>query len=123
MLNRHLVISLFISLVFSSAFAANPLSPDPLTAQKQLAMTADSKHSSQPLPKVVAVAANNEKVNVNLATMDQLRQIKGIGPKKAAAIIAYREQHGKFKSLQEIAQVNGINAKLASKIADHISFN
>lgn len=51
-------------------------------------------------------------VDVNTATMEQLMTLPGIGEAKAAAIIAYREGHGRFSSLEELEQVNGISARM-----------
>ena len=46
--------------------------------------------------------------DVNLASVSTLQRVRGIGPAKARAIIAYREQHGPFGSLDELARVRGI---------------
>lgn len=48
-------------------------------------------------------------VNVNKADAATLSSsLDGIGPAKAAAIVAYRDEHGPFKSVDELAQVKGI---------------
>ena len=49
-----------------------------------------------------------EVVNINTADKETLMAIKGVGEKRAEAIIAYREQKGLFKSVDELAQVGGI---------------
>lgn len=54
-------------------------------------------------------------ININTATMEQLSQVKGIGPAKAAAIIKYREEKGPFSSTEELTQVRGIGKKLVSE--------
>jgi competence protein ComEA len=52
-------------------------------------------------------------VDINRAGADQLDQLPGIGPSTAAAIVDYRNQHGPFRSLDDLAQVRGIGpAKL-----------
>lgn len=52
-------------------------------------------------------------VNINTATADSLAvNIKGIGKKKAEAIIAYRQEHGPFKVVEDITKVKGIGKKL-----------
>ncbi|KTD18920.1 ComEA family DNA-binding protein [Legionella jordanis] len=49
------------------------------------------------------------KINLNKADAKQLSQsVKGIGPKRAQAIVKFREEHGLFKSIDELAQVKGI---------------
>ncbi|MBP1999128.1 comEA protein [Paenibacillus shirakamiensis] len=46
--------------------------------------------------------------------------IPGIGAKKAAAILAYREQHGAFKSINELTEVKGIGNKMLEKMRPYI---
>jgi len=56
--------------------------------------------------------AHAEPVNVNTANAAEIAQsLKGIGPKKAQAIIDYRSKHGAFKSADELVNVKGIGAK------------
>jgi len=49
-----------------------------------------------------------EAVNINTANKETLMVIKGVGEKRAEAIIAYREQNGPFKSVDDLAQVSGV---------------
>jgi competence protein ComEA len=52
-------------------------------------------------------------VDLNTATAEELDTLPGIGPATAAAILAYREQHGRFASVDELLEVRGIGeAKL-----------
>lgn len=54
-----------------------------------------------------------EAVNINTANAETLMKIlKGVGPDKASAIIAYRQQHGPFKSADQLVEVKGIGKKL-----------
>ncbi len=46
-------------------------------------------------------------VNINTASATELSALKGIGEKKAAAIIKYRKANGKFKSVEELVNVPG----------------
>lgn len=55
------------------------------------------------------------KLNINSATAEQFMALKGIGKKKADAIIAWRTEHGGFKSLEELAEVNGISERFVSE--------
>jgi competence protein ComEA len=55
-----------------------------------------------------------EPIDLNTATAEQLDTLPGVGPATAAAIIDYRQQHGPFHSVDDLAQVRGIgDAKLA----------
>jgi len=55
-------------------------------------------------------------ININTASKEQLMQIKGIGEKKAAAIIEYRKKHGKFKSVEDVAKVKGIGEAIVKNL-------
>lgn len=61
------------------------------------------------------------KININTATKDQLTQLSGIGDKRADDIIAYREQHGGFKSIDELKNVSGIGDKTFEKLSSQIT--
>ena len=60
-------------------------------------------------------------VNINTADVTQLMQLNGIGQSRAEAIVAYREQCGRFKQIEDIQQVTGIKAGLYEKIKDKIT--
>lgn len=62
-----------------------------------------------------------DKVDVNTADATTLDQVMvGIGAKKAEAIVKYRQEHGAFKSLQELENVPGIGAKIIEKNKDKL---
>ena len=63
----------------------------------------------------------NGKININTASIDELKTLSGIGDAKAKAIIEYRTTNGNFKSIEEIVNVNGINESLFTKIKDNIT--
>jgi competence protein ComEA len=57
-----------------------------------------------------------EPVNVNTADAAALaKALNGIGPAKAKAIVSYREKNGPFKSVDQLAMVEGITQKLIEK--------
>ncbi|MGA2655143.1 MAG: ComEA family DNA-binding protein [Gammaproteobacteria bacterium] len=47
-------------------------------------------------------------ININTASVEELQQIKGIGEKRAEAIVAYREQNGRFDTVEDLLEVKGI---------------
>lgn len=61
------------------------------------------------------------RININSASEEQLKTIKGIGPSTAKKIIAYRTSHGRFTSVDELLNVAGIGAKTLAKIRGSIS--
>jgi len=68
---------------------------------------------------MVFIASLFAKVDINKATMDELHSLKGIGHKKAVAIMEYRKNHP-FKKIEDIKKVKGIGAKLFEKIKEDI---
>lgn len=58
-------------------------------------------------------------VNINTASFDELKALKGIGDKKAMDIITYRVEH-KFTSIEDIKKVKGIGEKLFESIKTDI---
>ena len=63
-----------------------------------------------------ATPAWSAPVNINAADASTLAQdLKGIGPVKAQAIVEYRQKHGAFRSVDELAQVKGISQKLIDR--------
>ena len=64
---------------------------------------------------------SNSKVNINLASLDELKTINGIGDAKANSIIEYRNKNGKFNSIEDLKKVTGISESLFDKIKDFIT--
>lgn len=55
-------------------------------------------------------------VNINTASAGQLDSLPGIGPSKAAAIVADRDSKGTFASCDELSRVTGVGAKTVAQI-------
>lgn len=62
----------------------------------------------------------SDKIHVNRATTTELESLSGIGPSKAAAIINYRDEHGKFQSVEDLLNVPGIGQKTLDNIVDDL---
>jgi len=60
-------------------------------------------------------------VNINTATQSELEAVKGLGPAKAKAIIAYREQNGAFKSVDDLDKVKGFGKATVDKLREELS--
>ena len=68
------------------------------------------------------VALAGAPVNVNTADAPAIASaMQGVGLKKAEAIVAYRKEHGAFKSLDQLASVKGIGLKTVEKNRDAIT--
>jgi len=93
-----LVLALFCAVAVPAAFAVEPATA---SAQK---------------------ATVTAKVNINTASAEDLSEmLTGIGPSKAAAIVAHREQHGAFKAVNDLVNVKGIGEATLEKNRDRIS--
>ena len=56
-----------------------------------------------------------EIININTADKEVLMSIKGIGEKRAEAIIAYRNENGSFSSIEQLADVKGVGLTVVDK--------
>lgn len=74
-----------------------------------------------PSSEQAIAAAGKPSININNATADNLvGSIKGIGEKRAQAIVSYREKHKEFKNLEELALVPGLGKNFVLKHKDEI---
>lgn len=79
---------------------------------------------SMPIPTSPTTSeSQNTLVNINTSDESTLMTLSGIGPSKAKAIIAYREEKGLFKSIEEIKEVTGIGDSTFENLKDFISVN
>jgi competence protein ComEA len=61
------------------------------------------------------------KISLNKATQSEFETLPGIGPAKAEAIIQYREEKGRFESVEELMNVSGIGPKSFEKLQDQVT--
>lgn len=66
------------------------------------------------------INTSNGLVNINSATSEQLQTLSGIGEAKAKKIIDYREQNGRFSSVEELTNITGIGEKTLESIRSYI---
>lgn len=64
---------------------------------------------------------NEQLININTASAEELMTLSGIGPAKAKAIITYRNENGGFKKLEELKNVNGIGEKTYEELLSKIT--
>lgn len=82
--------------------------------------------SPQELPKIETnIKEENQNeiklININEATKEQLKELNGIGDSKAESIIEYRNNIGKFNSIDEIKNIDGISETIFNKIKEFIT--
>lgn len=65
-------------------------------------------------------SSNQGKININTATIDELINLPGIGPSKAAAIIEFREKYGLYEDINELLYVPGFGKSILSSIIEYI---
>lgn len=87
-----------------------------------------SQEEAKESPKEVQQEKNNDShsentglININQATREELMTLPGIGEAKADMIITYREEHGKFASIEDIKNISGIKDGVFNKICDLIT--
>lgn len=67
--------------------------------------------------------AETTKIPINTATKAELMSISGIGQSFAARIITYREEHGGFKSIEELKNIEGVGEKRYAAWAPYFSID
>ena len=100
--------------VFALLLAAQPFIGNMALAAEEAAATTEAPTQQQ---------VQSSKLNINTATAEQFMELKGIGKKKAEAILSWRTEHGGFKSVKELAEVNGISERFVSEHQAELTIN
>ena len=103
-----LLFFLVSGICYSHSFAAGELEMGTPTSAEEIT---DKQESS----------AVSGRLNINTATAEELTRLSGIGEKKAAEIIAYRQKNGSFSDITELMRVSGIGEKTFAEIQDEIT--
>lgn len=79
-------------------------------------MATDASSAETKAVTTATVAPKSDTINLNTADKKQLAHaVKGIGKRRALAIVKYRKEHGNFKSVDDLANVPGIGKKFVEK--------
>ena len=62
-----------------------------------------------------------DRIDINSAGAAELGLLPGIGPKRAAAIVAYRTQNGPFQTAEELDEVEGISPRMVQELAPYVT--
>jgi competence protein ComEA len=73
--------------------------------------------SAPPVAASISHHQNEERIDINTASVEELQRLPGVGPALASRIVEHRRKHGPFKRPQDIVIVRGMSAKLYRRIA------
>ncbi len=91
----------------------------PLTDGEQLVVPTVEEAASREASRAQAEQEDG-RVDLNQAGKEELMTLPGIGEVKAEAILAYREEHGPFSTVEELMQVSGIKENTFAQIKERI---
>lgn len=112
-ISRILLSSIFAIGLATQVFAG--------TLPEQGASPINTTHVQTTPHRSKSKVADRQVININNADVEDLATLKGIGAKKAEAIVAYRTQHGNFKTVDELSNVKGISAKTIQNNHDRLT--
>ncbi|MGD9157318.1 MAG: helix-hairpin-helix domain-containing protein [Desulfobacteraceae bacterium] len=72
------------------------------------------------LPASGLYAGEDNKINLNSATLEELEKVPGLNKELAEKIIAAREENGEFVDMEELLDIDGIDVKLLRQLKKHI---
>lgn len=88
-----------------------PARPDAPTATRPPVATAPATTDT----------ATSTRLNINIATLEELLTLPGIGETRARAILAYRQEHGPFARIEDLQNVSGIGPSTVERLAPYIT--
>lgn len=114
------------SRVCDAVAAAGGFTEDAVSANiNQARLLADGEQIL--VPDTLSAEARAEtadgKININRADKETLMTIPGIGEAKAEAILAYREEHGSFRSVESLMEIPGIKEGIYNRISQYVCVN
>jgi competence protein ComEA len=78
--------------------------------------TSGSSMSNPSSSTTTTTMTTKAKINLNTASVKDLMKVKGINASRARAIIAYRKQHGDFKSIEDLSNVKGFQNMKSNRL-------
>jgi competence protein ComEA len=96
-----------------------PDTPDQITSGSRVEIAEDGHHQLSRMHGAELLTLGLA-IDLNRATATDLDALPGLGPALAQRIMDYRQQHGPFKTIDDLIQVSGIGPKLLEKIKPHL---
>ena len=118
----YLLIGLVL-IVMAGAFAGISLSQPKLYSEpKKLEVKVITSDTSNAETKAQKSSIEvNYPLNINTATLEELMTIDGLGEKRASAIIEYRNNIGKYTSVDQILQIEGFGEETYKQVAGYLT--
>ena len=88
---------------------------------QQITIPSKKQVTKKETTDVNAAQSSSGKININTASVEELKTLSGIGESKANDIISYREEYGSFTSPEDIMKIQGIKEGIYNKIKDKIT--
>lgn len=101
----------------------NMASPYQVTTARSGTGQTETVQSAQPADSRPNSLLEGEVIDLNAADLYDLQRLPGIGEKRAQAIAAYREEHGPFQSVEDLARVSGIGPGILDGLREYVTVN
>ncbi|MGB0836214.1 MAG: ComEA family DNA-binding protein [Psychrobium sp.] len=106
------------------AVAADTTSDKAKTTKQESKAKKDKPKKSHKADKLKKKTLKYSSVNINSASAEEIMlSLKGVGKKKAKAIVDYRKKNGKFNTIDDLMKVKGIGKKLIAKNKKRVRFS
>lgn len=93
----------------------------PLVDGQKVLVPRRGEAAAQPAATISGPSAAGTLININTASAAELETLPGIGPSLAQRIVAYRQEHGPFRTIEDIKNVSGIGEGRFAQIKDLIT--
>ena len=115
----------FVILLLTAAFLAfaggwflrGSTAAEPIRVEIQRTLSPEETPLALPAP--TGGGGPDGKININTADVYELQRLPGIGEARAQDIVAYREEHGPFQSVDELDNVKGIGEGILAGLRDY----
>ncbi len=123
MKKKFFAVFLALAFVIGCVFAMPAVAAEEKKEAPAIQMQTEPEAALETAQEEVQEEVDLSKLNINEANINQLQNLKGIGPKLAEEIINYRNTNGPFETIEDLMKVKGIGEKKFEIIKDLIRAN